>query len=730
MVKVVSDQEYDFLQKCKENPNIEPTVSVVGPRENLVQLSLEISETRKEILDENYIKSALNYDVSSEVIQDSKIVAAAVKNIATEFNKKNIGHLIVLEIKNSFNKIYTASYLVINEINTVFSTVSDEDLSKLEKLFIDTELYFEYIKKFLKSYDDFLQIKEPKLLVRQANIIETQARFVSNIICKIILDIKEYDQNIVERELYKEFYSKEFCPDTFKELNVDAQNSGIFSMITEKFKNFVTNVKTTSVNIQQAFKKTVNHPLYKVVGYLTRHYTLLYISYTIIFNITPSAITQIYSGNFGFVDICIALSTAMCRSFSDPFILGQFIKFFLSFIMSAIPMVNLSSKLRDVSGVIVGNAVTFLGPVMLYSWVKNVLAFVLSVCCNSWEFASTTSLEIYRYSSVTVKGIIEKFNESVQKNPNEPLLVLKEWTTSLGADGASEISRLFLQMFPMGQNLTSWIFSPVTTIFSSVTSKVSNIFSFGDNGEILKIADKTPTEILSLTMAESLQENDNRVAIYSAVLRSTKECILKGTDIIGNYISVIVATLLENKSISSCIDRFKSLYDTSYYYLQWTLFVKASFVETSEILFFNSDKSLINELNKLNIDLQQNVKFLKEKDNIRGKLFELQKDFFEEPIKKQRLDKELPFSLQFEDKPIQKPFQLKIAPQNNLEFKEEPENVEEIEFEEPGNVVEKLKFKEEPMDIDNKPNRKRRVEEIDFEGPQEKIDFKNIKFES
>jgi hypothetical protein len=717
MVKVISDEEYETLQRCKSgiDQSIVPTVSVIGPRDNLVELSLEISEVRKEILDENYIKNTLNADVGLEANKDSKIVAEAVKNIATQFNKNNIGHLIVLEVKNSFNRIYTASYLIINEINTVFSTVSDDDLTKLENLYTDTELYFTYIKQFLESYDNFLLVKEQHLLVRQSTLLEIQSRQLSNVICRLILDIKEYDSNIVEREIYKEYYTKEFCPDTFKEIDNEAEKTGLFASIKAKFKNFLEGVKATSIGIQQAFRKTVNHPLYKVIGFLTKRYTLLYISYVIIFNIAPGTVSQVTSGNFGFVDICIALSTAICRSFSDPLILGQFIKLFLAFILSAVPMVNLSSKLRDVTGVIVGNAVTFLGPLMLYSSVKNILAFILSCCCDSWQFASTTSLEVYRYSSETVKTLTAKFNEILSKHPDDPIGVIKEWIVVIGSDGSSEISRLFLKMFPMIENFTGWIFSPITSIYSSISSKVSNLFSISDTGEILKIADKTSSDMITSVVTETIQENDSRMIIYSSILRGTKECILKGSDIVTSYIGVVISTLLENKSISSCIDKFKSLYDTSYYYLQWILFVKATFVESSEILYFNSDRTLINELGRLNLDLKQNINYLKLKDETRNKLFEVQKNLEPTLDKKRRFED--PFNIKFEGKQqldFKNPYKIKIE-----EF-EEPTEIEIDEESEPDNQI--------VIQDDNR--KKRRFDELEFEGPKEKIDYENIKFEN
>lgn len=547
----------------------------------------------------------------------------------------------ILNILEYLGEIDSVSFLLLSEINNVLENYSpqgpsSERVNDIANLMISIEVFVKYIQEFAKQYR--ASFSDPNFNFYTLDSVATSLR---NSICNVIQELLEINPEIKQSEIFL-YLNARFCPDSFSAYKTRLENQSFWQKIKGKVRDISRAIYSHGIthSIYGLWQNTFTKKLAETINFLNRNYYTIYFILVFTSNLGISEIKNLASMKYDFIDILIVLGNAACLTVKDPLVLGGIVKWLSQKILATTTFNILSDKIYKSFGIILGNAVAYLGPVFLSNRVKNIIEYFINLAC----YLSTTTTGIaarlgkYVYSGasriVSVLYTELKNVDSISSLNN----ALENWWEVISTEGTVEISRMFIDVLGGGlkgileyfHDLSINSIEKVSESFAGGYNKISDSLVFSwkfTNTKFKDIYSYLSTFVAKEKKVKGIpfygissrefftdiclssscipQENtfDSILKKYSTelsqIIQSINNYGLICSNYISNYLSEIVSVF--NEIFKTCINKF-------YEFLELIKAVLGLFyftIESYKEIRYGDSVGVIDELESKVIELQR-----------------------------------------------------------------------------------------------------------------------------
>lgn len=356
-----------------------------------------------------------------------------------------------------------------------------------------------------KSFNDLIDkvlndyIASPQMYTKFLNtLIRWEAPFQESI-CRVCLSILKIDKNAEARGLIN-YIKNDYCPETFRELQeyqeeIEESQQGVFNWIIKKTKNSI--IGTLSL-----FKSIIKTTISFLINAYTNHYVACIFCYNLIV-VGYKVSTLPIAANMQWFNFLAIIALSACKSLSDTAVLGAFTAFLVDRVLVVSTCGLLFDSIRNGIKFFVDNTISYIGPLLVNTGIKNILSGVLAKCCKVIEIFTTATgftREILKEIMLTafpsnIVGIISRIIDILTGNVSFTDIYndLSEWYSTLSEGSTKEfayyignsIYDFFNWFMKNSLDLISKLFntsiSKAAGYFSDIKTKASSFFGSKEN---------------------------------------------------------------------------------------------------------------------------------------------------------------------------------------------------------------------------------------------------------
>lgn len=614
----ISKSEYDILKKCQRELEDKKNAQILGPKDEIEGMAFAMSNINTTILDEiegDDFASAFSDDIDAPIKssfalqEDIEKTTNMMKNIMTDpiLSQKTPaleeggGYYIMKNIQSLLNDIYLSNSILFEELNNLFNQESDFFSGSTDEYFVELfskiEIQFKLLGDLISDYKELkFDISDGGLssfeIKDKFDNLETGRKQLQNNYCRIILLIKQQDNDIIDREAGK-FLNKDFCPDVIAEIE-KLEEGKWFKGIRDTISDYVKKIKKGWKWISRLWSSIAGTKIAKLLGWLWQSKMTIYFIGVIVYNFSDSSIIA----NGDFTQIIIAVSTAMCKSITDPIVLGSVVRWFTKIILQTSTAGLLSSRMYEYSAIVMGNATRFVGPLIFSNWIKKILTFLLNTSCSAFDISSSLGYKGISFTYAAAQRLNDIMNNT--ESEGKPIIQgLEIWWTEIGADVKEGIASSLFSLFGEGytKSIFGAFFNPVGTAKEAGKMATEYISTAGEQAvEYVWDATGYFKSIIVGGVEEKAIDIQQDVIGQSEVQKLFLQELLEGIwqsgsiCIVGFY-EKVTTWLSDQYSwpmtlISPCVDKFNAIYEMGYRYIQLFFFMISTY---SDISKFESD---------------------------------------------------------------------------------------------------------------------------------------------
>lgn len=620
MSVTISKAEYEFLRSQKGGQT-----KIFGPKDDIDSMAYTMSNINKVVLDNKDVE--LDQDTNEGVVRGEEIedvisTQNMVNNIMndeilkqkTDVLQDGAGIYVLVDLQKLLNEIYLSNSLLVDELELyLIDENGGSNKEYLVDLFTKIELQFNLIDSLIRSYETFkkdisISSLNSDQIRSRFRSLDIQRKIIQNNLCRIVFLIKEQDKEVVNREI-GEFLNNDFCPEAMAEIQKIEKGSW-FSGIKETITEYIKDLKQGSKWIGQVWQSISGYKFSKALSLMWKNYTTLYIVGMIMYNITA------FQSGGEFIELCVAIGSAVCKSALDPFIITQTAKWLTKSLSQTKYISQIHIKMYEYSSIVMGNTAAIIGPFLSKKFIKQIIKFLLLTSCEVKKFSKVQTN--YRWS------VANNLNASLQSGENIGE-VLESWWTKTSGDVKDEIGKAFALVFgSYGNKMFNNLMEPIETVKNIFTGEpgistqpgenfkfVWNQTSLDIDGVIIGGKTESMADITNILKSESSLADENQRVIFNSLWDSEGKCLLP--EVIGNFISEKYSWAMD--ILSPCIDRFRKIYKMGYQYMKlyyWYSSYTKKFLKVGT----DPEEAIINSLKNDITNLKVSPKYIEAKEKI------------------------------------------------------------------------------------------------------------------
>lgn len=425
----IDRNEYERLLKVEEE-KIEPVAS----DEYLTQAAAELAHTREHTIESALFDDVINEDnkeyVENKEKQRIEDINTAVKEIyqkhfteGAEDKLENVNlQLMLKSLQEHFTQLNKMSSDFYNGvIPWIYNPKLEiESLGPLEEIHGLVGEYRALMNAYLQAYRSFIDkymgggpIKNSDRVDNKIKELNERINKIQVVFCNIIRKLPEIDEEAVESEIYSK-YETGLCKQLLEQQRVEYQNLPWYKKVKLGASNLVQKISKGGKWILDSARKLFTRKfMFLSAKHFYRNAIIYYTIYTVLYGVYDNweNITKEGISSFRFL---IEFGFAVCKSIGgNPFALGSIGAKLSSTFLRSITFTLISKRLASMIGSVIGNAVSYLGSIYIYQWIKDLSSTIIGTVCETIRLSGKTGLKVVRgfaKLSEDVKGFVEDVN--------------------------------------------------------------------------------------------------------------------------------------------------------------------------------------------------------------------------------------------------------------------------------------------------------------------------------
>jgi hypothetical protein len=468
--KIITLTESEFNRICKGGD----TSTIFTPEEFSESVSIKIANSRLDILQggQKILENADSND--SDFKTDFEKVKNEYLNILKNRPEQS---KYIFNILEYLGEIDSVSFLLLGEINNVLENYSpqgpsSEQVNDIANLMISIEVFVKYIQEFAKGYR--ASFSDPNFDFR---ILDSTAINLRNSICNVIQELLEINPEIKQSEIFR-FLDAKFCPDSFSAYKTRLENQSFWQKIKGKVRDISRAIYSHGIthSIYGLWQNTFTKKLAETINFLNRNYYTIYFVLVFTSNLGISEIKNLVSMKYDFIDILMVLGNAACLTVKDPLVLGGIVKWLSQKLLATTTFNVLSDKIYKSFGIILGNAVAYLGPVFLSNRIKNTIEYFINLACYLSTTTTGIAIRLGKYAYSGASRIVSVLYTELKNvdSINTLGIALENWWGIISTEGTAEISRMFVDILGGGlKGILEYFYNLSVNTVKNVSERVS-----------------------------------------------------------------------------------------------------------------------------------------------------------------------------------------------------------------------------------------------------------------
>jgi hypothetical protein len=477
--RIITLTESEFNKYC-DTKNIS---TVLAPEEYSEAISIKIANSRLELIQGG---QKLMTASEEEFQLDFKQVVDSYTKIL-ENRPEQIKY--ILSILEYLGKIDSVSHLLLSEINNVLENYapqgpSSSNVNDIANLMVNVEVFLKYIQDFAKGYR--LSFTDPNFNFKN---LDTTALNLRNSICNVIQELLEINPELKQSEIFP-YLNADFCPDSFASYKARIESESFWQKIKVKVRDIKRAIYSHGIShsIYGLWQNSFTKKLAETVSFLNRNYYTIYFILVFTSNLGMTELKNLVSMKYDFIDVLVVLGNAACLTAKDPLVLGGLVKWLAQKILTTSTFGVLSDKIYKSFGIILGNAVAYLGPVFLSVKIKNIIEYFINLACYLSTTTTGIAVKLATYVGKGASRIVGTLYTELKSVNSVSTLstALENWWGIISSEGTAEISRIFVEILGGGlKGILEYFYNlsinAATLGVESIKGKVRDIHSTVSN---------------------------------------------------------------------------------------------------------------------------------------------------------------------------------------------------------------------------------------------------------
>nr|QBK89693.1 MAG: hypothetical protein LCPAC001_02060 [Pithovirus LCPAC001] len=424
----ISKDEYEKLLRAMKSPEI------ISSDASISEASLNLAYNRKSILESGMYDDVLNMDKPSKLKEREKERVQEINDMIKTVDQKHfsegatdkIEEIKLIDVLKSlqydFEELHSLSKAFLSELPFIYAPSRHyRNLKILEEIHLEVNEFENLMNSYIDSYKDFI-IKHTNMDETVANPndrvdkkikeLNERVKKIKAVFCSLLEHLGEESSEVYNREAYLK-YGTEFCKELMAKVRAENKTTTWFEKAKSKAKNLVSTVAAVGSSALDRARRIYNYKIgFLSLEHFSRNATYYYVASSIIYQSYMHLDDLVQAKSIGTADFMINVGYVLCKSLSDPIILGSLVGKMTSLLLKSVAMSMGMKKASAMFASILGNSIVFLGPILVWQNIKDTLFTLLGYVCGGIKLASKlgyTVLSEVGSRAGSLKELINKY---------------------------------------------------------------------------------------------------------------------------------------------------------------------------------------------------------------------------------------------------------------------------------------------------------------------------------
>lgn len=377
--------------ECMQAEGPSREVEVVAPEPTMQASAIKVAESQVDIL-----STAMDIMMKRQVAPVfDDAMQVTVDNFLKAMRYNPEAAAMIKENADFAEEIMASSTLLLKQLSAIFEDYGDTPPDDFGDLIVSAEVFLKSVDEYVRAVRDFRV--NPTVLGNTQDLTKAGTA-VRNATCDTIREIMRVSPNMVEGAL-KAYLNARFCPESYKQHQEEIKSTTWYQTVRNKVRNIARAVRMYggTYALYGMWQTSFTKQLCATINFVQRNYLTILVTgamaYFFYQDSGVGAIANLGSAVFGgegagraLWELIIIVARAGCYAGSfvgAQYVAGAVARWLTTKVLSLPIFMALWQSMKTGIAAAVGNALNFLAPIFMGSWLNDNIKWVIDTACYS-----------------------------------------------------------------------------------------------------------------------------------------------------------------------------------------------------------------------------------------------------------------------------------------------------------------------------------------------------------